>query len=240
MAYTKVIQSGDLVEQWEYEREPNPERLVRRKPRIKRSFSMERRLDNIIKTKSSFRRLVRANLVLNAPPALLTLTMMDIVPINEAYKEFTRFMHEIRRLHKHVQWIAVPEFQKRGAVHFHALMFQLPHEIVKNERRTRYLAHHWGQGFVDIKRTDGSAKLSGYLAKYMSKAMHDKRLLSKRGYTSSRGVRRPVTLSTSFQRITAMAAWGLGVDKLPVQQREYATIHLGRCVYKQFIVENIT
>jgi len=239
MAYLKVIQSGDLIETYKYERFPSPARLVKRKPRRKRVFSRERRADAISRSRNAFRRLVRANLSPVNPPALVTLTIHDSgIDISEAYKAYTRFALYFRRKYgQKVSLIAVPEFQKRGAVHFHILVFNWPYEAYKNERRTREVASLWQYGFVDVKRTDGNERLSSYLAKYMSKAMSDYRLVGKRAYSASRNVLRSVSFNTSFQTSFLQEEFGLDVDNFPFYEKEYGTMWLGRCVYKQYLLK---
>jgi hypothetical protein len=165
--------------------------------------------------------------------------MRDVVSVAEAYKAFTAFGVKLRRqLERDISYIAVPEFQKRGAVHFHVLVFGLGNEAITAERRTRFFANLWGHGFLDLLGTDGSPKLASYLAKYMSKAMHDRRLVGKRAYSASRNVLRPVLANTALQLSVCFADWGLNtVDNPIAMQKEYDTLFLGRCVYKQFIVE---
>jgi len=262
--YTKLIQSGTLVEEWEFQREPSPDRLLKKKKPIRRLYPRERRPDAIIAARKRFQRLVRANLSERKPPALLTLTTRDIVGISEGYALYTRFCKDLRREYGllTLRWVAVPEFQKRGAVHFHILMWGLPDDwpciLSKNlytdkagkkkrrhvcpkarscERRTRRLANLWGTGYADLVLTDGNARISSYLAKYMSKALHDKRLIGKRGYSASRNIVRPVSLNTPFQISIAKEDWGIGGDTPVALYREYDTVWLGRCVYKQFIVD---
>lgn len=170
----------------------------------------------------------------------MTLTMRDIVEIGEAYKLYTAFGKRLRYMHgNEMSWIAVPEFQKRGAVHFHVLVWGLNDEAIANERNTRALASLWGHGFIDIVKTDGNARLASYLAKYMSKAMHDIRLVGKRGYSASRNVLRPVSLVSPFQVRFITQHFGLGGDNAPLtRERSYETMYMGRCVYKQFSVHN--
>jgi len=264
VAYTKVIQSGSLVEEWVYEREPSLKRLRKTRDRIKRVFRQERRADNVTKCRNAFRRLVRANLSEGKPPALLTLNMKEITGIHEAYLNFTRFGVGMRKTFgADLKWIAVPEFQKRGAVHFHILIWGLPEclpclfsekfytdktgkkhrvhvcpEPRQCERKSRRIAALWPVGFADIMQTNGSAKLSSYLAKYMSKAMHDKRLLGKRAYSATRNVVRPMSFNTPFQISSAKELWGIG-PKTPIAlSKEYATLFLGRCNYRSYLIES--
>jgi len=238
MAYIKVIQSGEFVEVFKYDRSPPLKRRPPDRPRRKRLRNVSRRADSIVACRKQFVRLVRANLRQDNPPALLTLTMREIVDMGDAYKAFTAFGAKLRREYGgDVSYIAVPEFQKRGAVHFHMLLFGLPYEAYKSERSNRRIATLWGHGFVDIIKTNGNPRLSNYLGKYMSKAMHDSRLIGKRAYSASRNVVRPVSLRTGFQIRTAFEEWGLTVDNEVVSQREYGTLFLGRCVYQTYVIQ---
>jgi len=240
MAYIKLIQSGNLIERYAFERTPNPVPFALRMPRKRRIFpQQERSPESLTRCRNSFRRLVRANLSSKTPPALITLTMRDIVEIDVAYKAYSKFAWKFRRRYGYdsIGMIAVPEFQKRGAVHFHILVFNLKYESYKNERRTRQIASLWEHGFVDVKRTDGNEKLSSYLAKYMSKAMQDYRLVRRRAYSASGRVVRTVSLNTPFQVKEATLLWDLGgVDNPPTENREYDTLWLGRCVYQKFVL----
>ena len=92
---------------------------------------------------------------------------------------------------KNSEYIAVPEFQTRGAVHFHALFWGLPSCLFDTERATRLVAGLWGHGFVYMKMTDGNERLSSYLAKYMAKSFIDHRLMNQKAYVCSRNLKRP-------------------------------------------------
>lgn len=231
MGHFKAVQSGDIVEIWEYTSHINVQKVKRRKKRRSRPFLP--RLRNVRAKKKNFERLVRSNVHGKGAPNLLTLTMRDVVNLKEAYSCFTRFGVKLRRTFPEVAWVAVPEFQKRGAVHFHAFVWGVPLEYVERERKSRYVAGLWGQGYVDFIRSDGKDALIGYLSKYMSKAMHDERLLGQRGYTSSRNCVRPVSISGATAASYAPYAFGTdGVDNKVEYKREYDTKWLGRCTYK--------
>jgi len=225
-----------MVEEYAYEREPSPPKLDERQPRRKRPKGL-RLTRNVKQTRKSFYRLVRANLDGKTRPVLLTLTMREIVSIEDAWLAYTKFFHKMRKRYPAIKTIGVPEWQKRGAVHFHVLVWNLDATAIKGERRTRTIANLWGHGFVDLAPTDGNPKLSTYLGKYMSKAMHDHRLFGKKAYSASRNVLRPVSLRTSFTIDTAYSVWGIDGDTAPLRTREYATMFLGRCTYKEYLVE---
>jgi len=243
MPYTKLVRSGDLVEEYEYQFEPSFKDLKKPRERVKRFTRVSRSEANIKASRRSFHRLVRSNLG-GSPkilPILLTLTYSDNVKdIDVSNKMFNNFTKRLRYdLGNEISWISVPEFQKRGAVHYHVLLFGVSHELVKSERSTRYFASIWTHGFVDVISTDGSPKLATYLAKYMSKALADNRLIGKRGYSASHNIMRPVSLNTPFQIAYAREDWDIGgVDNPYEKRRIYDTKWLGRCDYKRYLIKS--
>jgi hypothetical protein len=261
--YTKIVQSGNLVEIYEYEYSPAPKRPPKRRERRFRRYT--RRIDNMGASKRRFGRLVRANLF-GDNPSFCTLTFRDIVSLDVCNKHFTLFGMRLRSAFgDRLRYIAVPEFQRRGAVHYHLLIWGLPKglaclasneyyedstgqrhrkhicdEARQCERRTRRIATKWGHGFVDIFETDGSARLAGYLAKYMSKASMDGRLLGKKGYFTSRNVYKVTSLNTPVAIDTAKAVWGIDTSDEsslePLREMSYTTKWLGRANYKSYNV----
>lgn len=236
--YTKYIQSGTLVELYTYEKEPITQRgyIQKRRPQRRGGINTRTRA-NSARSRKAFQRLVRANCVGDVFPALVTLTMFEIVRIDTAYDAFNEFVRKLRRrFGKEFKYIVVPEFQKRGAVHFHALVWGLPYDIISNESRLRYLQALWGEGFLDCIVTDGSSKLAGYLSKYMSKAMSDQRLFSQKAYVSSRNVLRSVSINSSLPLYYSKELLGVdSVDNLELLYAgEFDTVWLGRCDYKKY------
>lgn len=239
MGYKKIIISGNLIEEYEYEKAippRKPQRYVK-----KRSPSIRRRIDNVKRLRKTFYRLVRANIDGKANPYLITLTSVDVVSISQAYGRLTEFWSFLRRkVGSNFSYICVPEFQKRGSVHFHCLVWGLPPFMVKNERKSRIISRYWLWGFCDSVLTDGSPKLAGYLAKYMYKSMLDERLLSEKAYSCSRNVMRPVYLKGQVQ--TSYLSEIIDVDNyafdIPKSLYIFNTTWLGKCIYKSYIKKN--
>lgn len=242
--YTKIIKSGQLIEVFEYEKDP-PEFRPRKKSRQRNPRRYRR---NVSRARSSFFRLVQANLGTGITPAFLTLTMREIVPLREGWRAYTRFTDKFRRQTRgRCAFVGVPEFQERGAVHFHCLVWGLTDEEISSERSTRRIAKLWSHGFVDILKSDGSPKLAGYLAKYMFKAMWDERLAGAKSYSASRSLVRSVSLKSKTavsyieaeirgDRINTDGTISQGVDSplVPEIEKEYSTEWMGKCVYKVY------
>jgi len=195
MTWEKVRRSGDLLEYWKYERTP----IGYQRGRLKRTEGVDssrkrykkhvrRRPDNVRRAAAAFRRLVRANLVGTENPALLTLTMLQILPIKTSGGLLTEFFVRARtRFGKQFKYIAVPEFQQRGAVHYHVIIFDSPY--IPNAE----LNNMWGHGYSFIEKSYTDVfHLSNYMTKYLTKE-RDRRLYGKRAYFPSRSLLRPVT-----------------------------------------------
>jgi len=266
-----MIQSGNRLEKFAYEkslpiRRHNPRPRGRLDPleneqRKRHRAIQARRADNIHRSAKSFRRIVWSNLRTGGCPSLLTLTLFQELSLSASSRIFTAFVATLRRrTGKDFRYIVVPEFQERGAVHFHALIWGLSDYACKGhwekkyyakgkfrkvfycdlppeagcECSTRNFARVWLRGFCDFIETDGSPKLAGYLAKYMSKAMHDVRLGGQKAYYASRNILRPMYFS--FDSKSATAGWVEEVIHTPElkKQREFGTPWLGRCIYQLF------
>jgi len=239
VGYTKVIHSGSLLEIYSYERDLEKER----RPNVRKNgynrtnrFSATRRADSVGRLKKCFLRLVRANLVGDVSPSLVTVTMFQICGIRHACNVVTAFIQRLRRREgKIFRYIAVPEFQRRGAVHFHCMIWGLSDNIILDERNNRYIQNVWLHGFVDCIKTDGSGKLASYISKYMSKTMQDKRLLGKKAYLASGNLLRSVSFKTDFalQHLAESQGLDLSTDK-PLQDFKGMTKWLGQGRYRLF------
>lgn len=249
MAYRKFIRFGNNLETYEYEREPVRHKRTRRKNNpnggdmglgVDRKDTLsERQLgnrqNNSRRSALVFRRLVSANLSGSELPILVTLTYKEnVADIKVGYKNYRSFIQALRHKYgKAFKYICVPEFQRRGAVHFHAMFWGLPAELLLQERKTRELAMIWGHGFVYLKETDGHERLSSYLSKYMSKAFVDSRLRNQKSYVASRNIQRPVV----GKGINAM--WIIEEDflegkEVEIKERAYHTQWLGECKHRHF------
>jgi len=200
MSYHKVVITGNYLELYEYEKEPNRFRRVRSKRRPSLNTiktKTVRRTADVRRVLQVFKRTVRANLGTAEKPILLTLTFRELQTLRNGYREVTLFFQRCRySFGKNFRYIAVPEFGTSATkrLHFHCIVWGFPPNSATTERRTRYLAQKWGQGFLDALETDGHPKLIGYLAKYLSKAFTEVSQQYAKSYSTSRNIFRPLTL----------------------------------------------
>lgn len=161
------------------------------------------------RARSDLRRLIQANNKqwkdtkgMTYKPVFLTLTFADnIQDFETANHEFKLFMMRLgnkaynRNNQNCLKYVVVPEFQKRGAIHYHLVLFNLPYLPSKS------IAECWGNGFIKIKAIDQVDNVGAYVCKYMGKDLDDDRLRGKKCYFSSRGLFKPeeTTYDTSQQ-----------------------------------------
>ncbi len=257
MGYNKIISYGDTLEVYEYEKDLY--RLVEGRNDKRKNNSSDadfdtsgknslserdsevasgKRSDNARRSVVAFRRLVASNLGGSARPVLVTLTYRDnFTDLKGSYKHHSTFVQSLRyKYGKAFKYISVPEFQKRGAVHFHALFWGLPESVFLHERETREIAGTWGKGFVFLKETDGDNKLAVYLTKYMSKAFLDPKLKNQKAYTASKNVLRPLIQKGPFSIPHVLEEYKVIGD--PVVDRTYYTSWLGEGRYRVFKTES--
>jgi len=256
-----VVKSGNLVEKYSYAKSlGNHQRSSGSKNRPSGyRKNVARRADNIRRTVQYFRRLVRANCGGSESPALITFTMLQVIPLATSWRLFSQFFDSFKSVSgRQVRYIAVPEFQERGAVHFHVLVWDLEdhwilHEGSTGTKRTRarfasWLAKkgygiseirndrriqgYWRHGYVDCVPTDGAPALAYYLSKYLTQTMRDPRIGGERAFSYSRNALRPVFTACSSFRDEELAQMGAAGE--PDYRREFDTEWLGRGSYEQF------
>jgi hypothetical protein len=111
-------------------------------------------------------------------PVFLTLTFSDdFQSLKQANKHFQLFIKSMNhRLGYRLRYIAVPEFQDRGAVHYHVLLFNLPFIEGKTIEN---IWEHGGTNICLAKRIRG---LFNYLTKDLYKAYSDSRYVNQKRY----------------------------------------------------------
>lgn len=188
-----AVISGKEVETYRYEQplqkgfEKKPGGASRRKLNTEESELQKERKLNWARnqTKTKVRRLVNCNPQLNK---FLTLTYAknktDTKITNGDFNQFIkRMVYEFDEL----QYLAVPEFQERGAVHYHLLCNLRYVPAAK-------IAKIWTHGFIKINRIDNIKNVGRYVSKYLTKDVFNERASKRKRFFCSRGLNRPVKL----------------------------------------------
>jgi len=107
-------------------------------------------------------------------PVFLTLTFSDnLTNLKTANNEFKKFVLRFNYyLGYNLSYVAIPEFQQRGAVHYHMLILNLPYTS-GHQIETKI----WKHGATDIRLVHREFGLFNYLTKYFSKSFKDFRFM---------------------------------------------------------------
>lgn len=209
MRYTdkKLIISGNVVELYTYDEKIRIDPLPQSRPgKPKERFSKndERTDSSLHRSKKQLKRLINANVGFHKDeagklykPVFVTLTFKEnVIDVDQANYEFTKFIQRLNfQLFKerisHLMYVVAIEFQKRGAVHYHVVFFNLPFVYKIRDR----LGKIWGGGMVDAQSVKNTIHdVGNYLTKYMTKEQSDPRLCGKKSYFSSKNLYKPVTI----------------------------------------------
>lgn len=126
---------------------------------------------------------------------MMTLTFKENVSdINDAWNVFKYFTKLMRQRYKDHCYVAVPEYQKRGAVHFHLAIDQFRHANTVR-RLWKRAAGKFG-GNIDItspkkfgKNSWNPRRIAQYISKYISKT--DSAEFNRRRYSSGGDIQLP-------------------------------------------------
>lgn len=149
---------------------------------------------NIIRSKLECQRLAKSNI--NDWQTFITLTFEEnIQDIKTANKRFKYFIDKIRRIKSDLKYLCIPEFQRRGAVHYHMLsnISVNDNTLIYSQKDNPQFKHikFWKEGFDSIEVMRGDVKkIIGYISKYMTKEI-DNRLFGHRRYFYSQNLQHP-------------------------------------------------
>ena len=170
-------------------------------------------LRNINRSKIELQRMVKSNE--DEFTTFITLTFADnIRNIEEANRVFNSFRTYIKRLKSDFKYVCVPEFQKRGAVHYHLLTninYNDDTLLCKEEKKLwNKKGKKWeiGKNIVGWNRGYSLAKdinstntnIIGYITKYLTKDI-DNRLWGKRRYLYSQNLKKPTTTYLDLENL---------------------------------------
>lgn len=188
--HKKIIICGNYIEQFEYER-PLYWGFQGKPILSERGETKERTDSSIARARQKLYRIILSNIDEKQKYKNLFATftfkknVKDLKTANYEYKKFIkRFYFFMKNKYK---YITVVEFQKRGAIHYHTLFFNVPY--IKNLHLK--IEELWGQGQTNLKSITEIKNISAYLAKYIRKGFFDKRLSRNKAYFCSRTCRYP-------------------------------------------------
>lgn len=184
--------------------------------------------DNINRSKMALRRLINSNS--GKGDLFVTLTYKDnMVDIKQGKDDFKKFIKRWNYRRKKegkdkLKYVYVVEFQKRGAVHFHVIFFNVG--FIDNSD----LSSIWKNGFVKVNKIDNVDNVGSYVVKYMDKSLEDNRLDSSDLYGRSKG---NLKESVEIKEPTSVGALMSMYKDTIIFSKSYDTNYRGKMVYSQ-------
>ena len=144
---------------------------------------------NTLRAKANIRR----DLLSISADRMFTLTYKENMQSREqALEDFERFVRKVKVACPEWQSLAVLEYQKRGACHFHVAVSGY-YDVVVLRRLWQSVV---GEGAVNVSykpdgRGNAVSKLSSYMSKYLEKSIDEGRKPGEHRYFRSHGIERP-------------------------------------------------
>ncbi len=197
----------DLVEEVDDDHEEEVDRKVlcdvECNQELEKELVPQKRGDNMTRTRNLLLGLALSNE--EHWKSFITLTfaenVKDVATANTYFNKWrTQFARGCKKEGFSLKYLCVPEFQKRGAVHYHILTnVPLGSELLPKQKykQKMYDVKYWPHGFCsgfDVKnKVDANFNIGLYMIKYMLKDL-DKRLFQKKKVLSSRNLEKPIDL----------------------------------------------
>lgn len=231
-AYTeRVIKCGDVIEVCKYE---NPVYRGYKSNSVGRvgygSTTLEEKEKNrdavLMRARKNIRNTVNCNFKAGLSK-FLTLTFKEnVTDIEKANYEFKKFKQRLEYMLKiKLNYTVVPETQKRGAIHFHVVCYNLPYVDVNK------IAEVWGNGYIKLNRIDHVDNVGAYICKYLSKEEAEA-FKGKKCYFNSRGLNKPIEI-TDKKKTSQLLAQLEGRDAKI--SKSYESDYRGKIEYMQYV-----
>lgn len=243
---TKIVIAGEIVEVYEYSKgyktgftiDKDKHDVGRKKDFVSEEYD-ENRGKVLHRAKKRLMGLINANndaYGREFSTKFLTLTFREnITDIKWANREFSKFIQRLNyrvfnTKKSNLKYSAVIEFQQRGAIHYHVVIYNMPYLDAD------VISEVWTYGFVKINKIDHVDNLGAYVTKYMTKDNDDPRLQGEKCYFNSRGLMKPTTI-TDKKEVETIAG-SLPLSNL-CYTAEYENEFVGDVKYTQYNINRI-
>lgn len=243
-----MVQSGSIIEIYQYEKgyirdyvKFDSEGSLGRKSDFKSENYDIHREQVLKRAKRDLRRLINSNIGQygnDVTTKFLTLTFSDnLTDLTKANYEFTKFIKRLNYLvfdtkKSMLKYTVVIEFQRRGAVHYHIIIYNMPYV------RQKVIQETWKNGHIWINKIENVTNVGAYVAEYLGDAekqqgknKEDSRLEGRKSYFSSRGLLQPIEIT--HEKTVETIALALPSEKI-IYSAEFNNEYLGDVKYTQY------
>lgn len=202
---TRIIKSGNIYELYSYEKSIYKGKTSKGGRNEKGSPVSENSEKNREITLSRARKDIRRTINSNVGKygeisKFMTLTFKDnITDIEISNYEFKKFIqrlnYDVYKSKKSIaKYTVVPEVQKRGAIHYHCVFYNLPYTSHSKLVELWQYGDEIDKGTVNIKKIDKVDNVGAYVCKYLTKDTSSV-FEGKKCYFNSRGLLKPLDIT---------------------------------------------
>lgn len=197
---------------------------------------LESRMKSNIRARNEVKRLVLTNF--DKKSKFMTLTfrdnLTDVEAANKCFKNYVKYINRVlnRKSKPNMRYVAVIEFQKRGAIHYHMICDLMGFPAKKLWELWKSATKEYDGG-VDIKNIRQVDNVGAYITKYMIKDLEkvDDRLIGKKVYQRSQKLEAPKQLVLDLRKEKDMKIFeDLTKGKKITYQSKYDDKHTGGTV----------
>lgn len=194
----KIVVCGNVVEIYDYSEKilkGYNNKIEKEKREQTEEVKKENYSRSIKRTKRTIRELVNCNFH-NSYSSFLTLTFKEnITDYDVAFNYWKRFKQKVEYAYKiKLSYLGVVEFQKRGAIHFHICLFNVPY-LEHSKLYDMWNSVCTGGVYIERVGTDTCDNVGAYVTKYITKDSEDffdNEYKGKKRYFASRNLKKPV------------------------------------------------
>jgi len=238
-----MILAGNFLDVLKYGKEVSYGSLPQKRPvrYYGKSKDGVRKKESLFRAKSRLKRLINSNawhwFKENGKPFVpifVTLTFKDnLTDIQEANYEYKKFIQRINFAlgykANRLKYVVVIQFQKRGAVHYHLVFFNLPYvKDLKNE-----LLKIWKNGFTNFRKIRNVKNVGRYMTRYMAKDVNDKRLYGQKCFFGSNFLKQPI-IKNNRDLIESVFILSLLPESLKVFEKDFESDYCGSINYREY------
>lgn len=233
--FQRLVVSGDFLELYKYDTIQSRDYKKRKIPYPrepeqlifdfeKENKQKEKTMFSINRTRTLIRRIINSNKDFTK---FITLTFKEnITDIQQANRIFSKFIMRLKYKFPELKYLAVIEFQKRGAIHYH-MVCNL--DFLPNKE----LSEFWSYGFVKINEIAHVTNLGAYVCKYLQKDVFDSRMFGQKKYFCSRNCIKPFEIYDAKMILDSLKMYGIEIDN-PVYKSKFDNIYTGKVEYNQY------
>lgn len=193
--------------------------------------SEKRYRQSIQRSQRVFKEILKANLY-EGHTSFVSLTYKkNITNRKTVLLDLLNFKRKLIRKGFKIEYLGVMEQQKRGAWHFHLILFnhdiKLKHKILQNAWGNT-LEYGVNAKYIKEKTHEDIEKMSSYLTKYLGKETVKS---NKKAYFTTKGINRPKRMNDSSEVSTIMETYK---DVKPFEVYDKPNTHLGHTYFSKY------